>query len=243
MLFATVLPSACQPVKVYLSSSPSSPSASASSLASDDAPLPSEDAPLPSEDASAAPHDPPSAADDDESERPLVATEPLYYLGVDFTHATLYDPSFQYGDLVNGKIPSWSRRTLEDLIEAEDFRMPIESDLATSAARNTTVKTAALLDHPASDQPGELDRATVRKEITPYVDERHHGYALLFIVEQISKPTVLAHYLVFDRRDGEIILMQRAMGRTSGFGPHDFYLNGLKDVADKACRNVNALVR
>jgi hypothetical protein len=170
----------------------------------------------------------------------LAAGDTVDYLGVNFATATFYDPAFDYQDLVRSKIPSWNARALEDIVS--EFATPIRADVAISAEINEGVREAALLTSPSTVAPRVLDESMVQQEIRPYVGPKHSGHGLLLVAEQLVKPYGVAHYVVFDRSTGEIVLLGQVKAEAGGFGPHNYYLNALKGVAAEARSAVNALV-
>jgi hypothetical protein len=170
----------------------------------------------------------------------LAAGDTLDYLGVNFATATFYDPAFEYQDLVRGKIPSWNARALEDIVN--EFATPIRADVAISAEINEGVREEALLTSPSTVGPRALDESIVQQEIRPYVGPKHSGHGLLLVAEQLVKPYGVAHYVVFDRNTGAIVLLGQVKAEAGGFGPHNYYLNALKTVAEEARRAVNATV-
>lgn len=172
----------------------------------------------------------------------LTHGETLTYVGVDFSHAVFFDAYFQVDDTINGKIPSWSQHALEDI--SGKFPMPVASNLSVSDVVNKTVIARAFPSAAPDPVKMPLTDGLVRREITPYLAARNSGHALLIVAEQITKPSgVIAHYVVFDRRSGEIILLDQVTGEVGGFGVYAYYLNGLKDVADHARKSVAAITR
>ena len=172
----------------------------------------------------------------------LTRGETLQYLGVDFSRAVFYDPYLRYDDTVHGKIPSWSQHALED--EAVKFPLPLTNDFTTSEQLNKKVAEKAFVTTTPDAAKLALSDSVLQKELAPYVDKKKSGHALLIVCEQISKPAgVVAHYAVFDRRSGEVVLLDQVVGEAGGFGPHNYYLNGLKAVATHARKNIDALVR
>jgi hypothetical protein len=173
----------------------------------------------------------------------LTRGETLTYAGVDFTRTVFYDPQyFRYDDVAHGKIPSWNQHTLEDI--QGQFPMPVTADLAVSEKLDKKVNERAFVTTPPDAAKWALTDSVVMQELAPYVDKKQSGHALLIVAEQLSKPSgVIAHYVVFDRRNGEIVLLDQVTGEASGFGVHNYYLNGLKDVANHARKSIAALVR
>jgi len=176
--------------------------------------------------------------------RPGILTrgETLQYLGVDFSRCSFFDPYFQYMDVAKSKVPSWNQRTLEDI--SLKFPMPVAPDLTVSEKQNAKVPEAAFKTMAPDPAKWALSDAVVHEEIAPYVGKKNSGHGLLFIAEQLSKPVgVNAHYVVFDRKTGEIILLDQMTGEAGGFGIHNYYLNGLKAVAAKAQKEISTLVQ
>ncbi|MBI3770609.1 MAG: hypothetical protein HY271_19235 [Deltaproteobacteria bacterium] len=172
----------------------------------------------------------------------LTHGETLTYVGVDFSRTVFYDQYFQFADVAHGKIQSWNQRALEDI--QGQFPMPVTSDLAVSDKLNNKVSERAFVTTPPDPAKWALTDSVVHQEITPWVDKKQSGHALLIVAEQLSKPSgVVAHYVVFDRRSGEIVLLDQLTGNAGGFGIHNYYLNGLKDVANHARKAIAALVR
>ncbi len=172
----------------------------------------------------------------------LTRGETLTYVGVDFSRTVFYDQYFTFDDVAHGKIPSWNQRPFED-IQAE-FPMPLTADLAVSEKINKKVNERAFVTTAPDPAKWALTDTVVHQEIAPYLDKKQSGHALLIVAEQLSKPSgVVAHYVVFDRRSGEIVLLDQLSGDAGGFGIHNYYLNGLKDVAKHARKEIAALVR
>ena len=172
----------------------------------------------------------------------LTRGETLTYVGVDFSRAVFFDTYFQVDDTVKGKIPSWSQHALDDI--SGGFPMPVASDLSVSDSLNKKVTARAFPQTAPDAAKMPLTDAAVGNELAPYLAPRNAGHALLIVAEQITKPSgVIAHYVVFDRRSGEIILLDQVTGEVGGFGVHNYYLNGLKDVANHARRGIAAITR
>jgi len=176
--------------------------------------------------------------------RPGILThgETLQYLGVDFSRTSFFDPYFQYSDVAKGKVPSWSQRTLEDI--SLKFPMPISVDLSVSEKHNAKIAESAFKT--IAPDPGKwaLNDSVVREEIAPYTGKKLSGHGFLIVAEQLSKPVgVIAHYVVFDRKSGEIILLDQVQAEAGGFGIHNYYLNGLKGVAAKAQKEISAITQ
>jgi hypothetical protein len=122
--------------------------------------------------------------------------------------------------------------------------MPVASDLSVSDALNKKVTHRAFPQAPPDAAKMPLTDAAVRNELVPYLAPRNSGHALLIVAEQITKPSgVIAHYVVFHRQSGDIVLLDQVTGEVGGFGVHSYYLNGLKDVANHARRAVAAITR
>lgn len=172
----------------------------------------------------------------------LTHAETLTYVGVDFSRTVFYDEYFRFDDVAHGKVQSWNQRALEDI--QGQFPMPVANDLAVSEKVNKKIAEKAFVTAPPDPAKWALTDASVRQEIAPWVDKKQSGHALLIVAEQLSKPSgVVAHYVVFDRRSGEIVLLDQMTGKAGGFGIHNYYLNGLKDVANHARKEITALVR
>jgi hypothetical protein len=168
--------------------------------------------------------------------------ETLQYVGVDFRRTTFFDPYLRYDDAVHGKIPSWSSHAMEEA--SLKFPMPLSTDFAVVDELNKKVTEKQFVTIAPDPAKWPLTDDVVRKEIAPWVGRKNSGHALLIVAEQLSKPTgVVAHYVVFDRATGEIVLLDQMVGKVGGFGPHNFYLNGLKDVAGHARDTIASLVR
>lgn len=172
----------------------------------------------------------------------LTHGETLQYVGVDFTRTLFFDPYLRYDDTVQSKIPTWSSHALEDA--SVKFPLPLSTDFATAERLNKKVTEKQFVTIAPDPAKMALSDGVVQKEIAPWVDRRASGHALLIVAEQVSKPTgVVAHYVVFDRRTGEVVLLDQLVGEVGGFGPYAFYLNGLKDVANHARDAIAGVVR
>lgn len=172
----------------------------------------------------------------------LTRSETLQYLGVDFSRCVFFDPYFQYNDVAKSKVPSWSQRALEDI--SIKFPMPVTPDLAITEKRNAKIPESAFKTMAADPGKWALNDTVVHEEIAPWVSKKNSGHGLLIVAEQLSKPVgVVAHYVVFDRKTGEIILLDQLTADCSGFGIHNYYLNGLKAVAARALKEITALVQ
>jgi hypothetical protein len=171
----------------------------------------------------------------------LSHSETLEYLGVDFSHCVFFDQYFTYDDVAKSKVPNWSRHTLDDV--SAKFPMPLDPDLTVSDKQNAKITESAFKI--LAPGPGQLalNDAIVHGEIAPYVNKKNSGHGLLFVAEQVSKPIgVVAHYVIFDRKTGEIILLDQATEEAGGFGIFQYYLSGLKAVAARAQKEISALV-
>ena len=172
----------------------------------------------------------------------LTRGETLQYVGVDFRRTVFFDPYLKYDDAVHGKIPSWSSHALEDA--SLKFPMPLSTDFGIVDDLNKKVSEKQFVTIAPDPAKWPLNDDAVRKEIAPWVGKKQSGHALLIVAEQLSKPSgVVAHYVVFDRATGEIVILDQMVGKVGGFGPHNFYLNGLKDVAGHARDTIASLVR
>jgi hypothetical protein len=168
--------------------------------------------------------------------------ETLEYLGVDFSRCVFFDQYFTYDDVAKSKVQNWSRHTLDDI--SAKFPMPLDPDLTVSDKRNAKIPESAFKI--LAPDPGKwaLNDSIVHDEIAPYVSKKNSGHGLLFVAEQLSKPIgVVAHYVVFDRKTGEIILLDQTTEEAGGFGIFQYYLSGLKGVAARAQKEITALVQ
>ncbi len=176
--------------------------------------------------------------------RPGILThgETLQYLGVDFSRAAFFDTHFQYTDVAKSKVPSWSQYALSD--PSLKFPMPVTPDLATSDKLNAKIPESAFKIMPPDSNKWALNDGTIHEEIAPYVGKKNSGHGLLFVAEQVSKPVgVVAHYVVFDRKTGEVILLDQMVAEAGGFGIHEYYLSALKEIAAKAQKEITAITQ
>jgi len=174
--------------------------------------------------------------------RPGVLThgETLQYLGVDFSRAAFFDVHFQYADVAKTKVQSWSQYALSEA----QFPMPVNADLAITDKANSKIPESAF--KVTAPEPGKwpLNDSVVRGEIAPYIGKKNSGHALLIVAEQVSKPVgVNAHYVVFDRKSGEIVLLDQMTAEAGGFGIYEYYLSALKAVAAKAQKEISAITQ
>lgn len=168
--------------------------------------------------------------------------ETLQYLGVDFSRTAFFDPYFEYMDVAKHKVPSWSQRALEDI--SLKFPMPLAPDLSVSEKQNAKIPESAFKTMAPDPGKWALNDMVVRQEIAPWVGKKLSGHGLLIVAEQLSKPVgVVAHYVVFNRKSGEIILLDQMTAEAGGFGIHNYYLNGLKGVAAKAQKEITAITQ
>jgi len=168
--------------------------------------------------------------------------ETLQYLGVDFSRAAFFDTHFQYADVAKSKVPSWSQYALSD--PGLKFPMPVTAELAVSEKMNAKIPESAF--KVMAPDPGKwaLNDSVIREEIAPYVGKKNSGHGFLIVAEQVSKPVgVGAHYVVFDRKSGEIILLDQTVGEAGGFGIHEYYLSALKQIAAKAQTEITAITQ
>ena len=172
----------------------------------------------------------------------LTNVDQLTYLGADFTKAEFHGPHLNHARLVDGMLVSWSMRALEPVLH--DFSIPITHDLALSEERNRSV--AAEQVHSKLPPSGLHDRLLAKptdkqwaaEVVKDYTDEEG-GYALLFVVEAVAKGTgMAAHWVVFNRASGDILLADRAVRDPSGIGVHNFYLNALKRIAKMTAESI-----
>ena len=161
----------------------------------------------------------------------------LTYLGVDFSHAGFADPWFTEERLYK-RVYKWSEQTMK--VEHKYFDFFITSDLKISDRRNEEIRDSDIRAWPAMLEPFNLTTETVEAEVRPYL-KKGAGVALLIVVEDmVKKYGIAAHYIVFNRGTGEILLTDQIIEKPRGFIPHIAYLKALRKVARHARKVINA---
>ncbi len=157
------------------------------------------------------------------------------FYGFDFTRAQFADGYFRHPDLVSGKIPRWNERASSQTLAALS-PLVVAEDLGQSLRRNLGVPGTAVVStaRPWPAPPlGELMR-----EISPYVDGGD-GNGIVVFVECLSKKEgVSAHTVVFDRKDGTVLLATQDSAGGDGFGIYDFYRRPLLTIAKRSARTL-----
>lgn len=170
----------------------------------------------------------------------LAGVNQLDFLGVDFSRARFYDPNFIQEDVVNGKMPSWNRKVLEDIITK--YAIPVQFDIETAETRNKKVGKDAFSMTPVAPG-GTPSQAQVQEWLKPYVGKTKKGYGYVIFADTLSKPNVTATSVVFERANGRVIMLDQQTAEAGGFGVHNFYLNGLKAIAKRDQAAINAMVK
>jgi hypothetical protein len=189
------------------------------------------------------------------TEPPAVVADTIF-LGVDFSHATFYDDyvlrevrdangrSPAVNDLLASKIPSWNNETGAHLQNRIRCRCPLPAqiDLAVSTKANTTVRPEAVKLALTTTAKGDLPAEILADILAPYRSDEGPARGVLLVVQQINKPAVVIHEVIFNRKDGKWVKVEREQRNGHGMGLHSYYLNPLKDAAEHAMKAAAAML-
>jgi hypothetical protein len=163
------------------------------------------------------------------------ANDPYVFLGFDFTRAQFADAHFRHADLVQGKVPRWNEWSSNQALEALS-PLPVAEDLARTSERNLGLVHTALVS--IAEPWGAPPLPELMQEVTPYIDGGD-GNGIVVFVECLSKTAgVSAHTVVFDRKDGTILLATQASASGDGFGIYDYYRRPLATIARRSARTI-----
>jgi hypothetical protein len=181
------------------------------------------------------------------------ASRRTVFVGVDFTHASFYDEHLLKAraatrsgedpvhDLLDAKIPSWNRESAIFFGEmAGKYGMAGDVDLSTSEELNKGVGAGAVRwSPPPRSSASALTPELLAAEVKPYIKADAAGTGILVVVDQVNKKYgVIAQVIAFECVTGRIIHAERLIGKASGFGLRNYYLNGLKHLIKDGMKNI-----
>ena len=163
--------------------------------------------------------------------------QPIYWLGVDYSHVKLIGTFAQFAgsgetdisELKNKYFPSWNR-----LILAE----PEKYDIKGMFRKNTIINDIEMII--ALNQKADISSMEVFNEpnytndtiqyfVNEYPIENKSGIGIIFIAETLDKNSQTAFYFVvaINMNSKEILFCERMMGKPAGFGLRNYWAGSI----------------
>lgn len=164
------------------------------------------------------------------STQDIFKSNPITWLGFDFSLAYINAPDITPSDLVNRYAPDWN-----DIIfrERDKFRPLIKVFHRSNALVHTdeiNQRNSSLSIDFTKQQ--SLDRDTI-KNIIKYFDlNSKSGLAAVVFIDKIDKETnrINGKLAIFDMKTKKLLLLKKIDGKGSGFGVRNFWANGLNEM-------------